>query len=375
MPAVQAIGRLGEVAEQDWNSLVGDHGFYLSYDWLRYVESEQAEEARYLIARRAGIPCGALTLYRVLRSPNVRYRPEHFKELLGIDGQALIAGACRGYRSTLLLPPAPDRRETLTSLLQRACQDAAAQGYAGLVLPFLTTPALLDVAEVATVRAAFDLPEAQLTDCDQGLSGYTGRLRKSARTKIRVDRRQFTAAGWTVRERSLNDCWREAAGLLYQLERKHGHTHRTREQLEAQLAGQVKYLADSSLVVTCEDEQGIAGLCVLYRWRDALFARMSGFDYDRLRDGHEYFTVAMYTPIEYAARKGLTHVYLGPGSWEAKAHRGAILRPLWNAFVPADAAPGESGIDLVNPDAVSQFTATIASRHLYTRPGEWDLTG
>ena len=375
MPVVEAIGRLDEVTERDWNSLVGDHGFYLSYDWLRYVEAEQAEVPRYLIARKAGVPCGALPLYRVLRSPNVRYRAEHYKEQLGLDGPALVAGACRGYRSTLLPPPAPDRRETLASLIQRAREEAAAQGCAGLVLPFLTTPTLLGVASVVPVRAAFDLPESQLVGCDQGLGAYTGSMRKSAREKIRLDQRRFELAGWTVRERSLNDCWRDAAGLLYQLERKHGHTHRTREQLESQLASQAKYLADSSLVVTCEDDEGIAGMCVHYRWRDALFARMAGFDYDRLRGGHEYFTLAMYRPIEYAAREGLPHVYLGPGSWEAKAYRGAIVRPLWTAFVPAGASPGTHGIDLVNPEAVAQFTAEITGKKVSYEPREWHPAG
>jgi hypothetical protein len=40
---IQTADRLADVAEEDWNGLVGEDGFYLSYDWLKYVEAEPYE--------------------------------------------------------------------------------------------------------------------------------------------------------------------------------------------------------------------------------------------------------------------------------------------------------------------------------------------
>jgi uncharacterized protein len=379
LAVIQTTERLADISQPDWDHLVGDDGFYLSYDWLRYVESEQAEQPRYLLCTDSGVLRGALTLYRVLQPPNLRYRAEHFRELLGVPGETLLAGACRGYRSTLLLPPSDgtsSRTETLTALIESARAQAWAEGCAGIVLPFLTTGDLLEVAEMAPVRAAFEMPEAEIEGCERGMDGYTERAPRRVRSKIRSDRARFDHAGWSVRERNLDDCWRDAARLLEGLERKHDHTQRTIEQLERQLAGQAKQLADRSVVFTCEDDQGMAGIVVFYRWRSTLYGRLAGFDYDRLRGGCEYFSLVIYAPVEYAATAKVRNLHLGAGSWEAKGYRGAMLRPLWSAFIPATTRAGISGqgpgLELINGTEVRQWIADITRRSIRIDPTEWN---
>jgi hypothetical protein len=170
MVDVREADRLADVAGPDWDALVGDDGFYLSYDWLRYVETEPNERSRYLLASEAGRLAGALVLNWADDPLTVRYRPERFADLLGIHGRTLLAGGSQGYRSTLLLRPpgddgadaAYDRRRTLTALLQAALSVAREDGRRGIVLPFLTTAALAEVAGVARVRAAFEMPEAEV---------------------------------------------------------------------------------------------------------------------------------------------------------------------------------------------------------------------
>jgi predicted N-acyltransferase len=399
--------RLADIARPDWDGLVGDDGFYLSHDWLSYVESEQAEQPRYLLATDSGIPRGALTLYRVLQAPNLRYRAEHFRDLLGVPGRTLLAGACRGYRSTLLLPPSgqtsasgdasasgdssasgdasrtetlASRAETLAALIESARAQATEEGCAGIVLPFLTTGGLLEVAAIAPVRAAFEMPEAEIRGCDQGMDGYAERAPRRVRARIRTDRARFGQAGWSVRERNLDDCWRDAARLLEGLERRHDHTQRTLEQLERQLAGQAKHLADRSVVFTCEDDDGMAGIAVFYRWRSTLYGRLAGFDYDRLRDGREYFNIVIYAPVEHAARAAVKNLQLGAGSWEAKGYRGATLRPLWTAFIPAGTKAGvraggggqRPGIELINGAEVRRMAEDITHRSISIDPEEWN---
>lgn len=377
MAQAQTVGRLQDVAGEDWDRLAGDDGFYLSYDWLRFVESELAESEQdepecYLLCAEPGNLQGALPLYRV-RTPNrACFRGEHFRDLLGIDGAYLTAGASRGYRSTLLLASTGvARSETLATLIQTALAVAADDGCTGILLPFLTTQALVEVAAVAPVRAAFDRPEAAMADCSGGLTGYAGRASRKVRQNIRSDQVRFAKAGWVARQRKLEDCWPDAARLLHSLERKYGNTGRSLHQLEASVTGQAKHLIGRTVVFTCEDELGIAGISVGYQWRETLFVRFAGFDYDRLRDGREYFNLVIHAGVQYAGEAALKQSHLGPGSWEAKGYRGATLRPLWSGFIPARAVSADRGLDLVNRGAVHQWIAEITRRNMRFDPVEW----
>lgn len=272
MVDVQMADRLADVSRPDWDSLVGDDGFYLSHDWLRYVDTEPHERSRYLLATQGGQLTGALVLNWVDDPATIRYRAGHFADLLGIDGRTLLAGATRGYRTTLLLqqpgaaddphahhargPDADGRGRTLAALLRAALSAAHEDGCAGIVLPFLTTGALVELARVARVRAAFDLPEAEVRGCGQGLNAYVAQIRRRVRTKISADRRRFAEAGWAVRVRSLDECWRDAARLLYELQRKHGHGESELAVYERRMAGQACELSGRSVVFCCEDEDG-----------------------------------------------------------------------------------------------------------------------
>jgi predicted N-acyltransferase len=369
---IQAIDQLEDVAAHDWDRLAGDDGFYQSYDWLRFVESELAEQPHYVLCVQSGILHGALPLYPARTPYQACYRSEHFRELLGIDGDYLTAGASRGFRSTLLLAPSgADREETLAALIQAALATAAAKGCAGILLPFLTTEALAEVARVAPVVAALDRPEAELVSCAGGLPGYAGRAPRKVRLNIRSDQVRFARAGWIIRQRNLEDCWPDAARLLQHLERKYGNTERSLQHLERSVAGQAKHLAGRAVVFSCEDDQGVAGISVCYRWRKTLFVRFAGFDYDRLRDGREYFNLVIYAGIQYAGEAVLERSHLGSGSWEAKGYRGATLRPLWSGFIPAAAPPGARGLELVNSGSVRQWIAEITRRNMRLDLAEW----
>ena len=378
MSVTRIVDRLEDVAEPDWNRLAGEGSFFLSYDWLRYIESERTEEPRYVLAEADGTVQGALPLYRVRQAYRALYRGEHFSELLGFTGEVLVAGACRGFRNTLLLLPpdrlAPaDRLGTLAALLERARREAARDGHAGLVLPYLTTPALLKVAQVAGVRAAFDMAEAEMLGTEGGFGAYVERAPRRVRGKLRSDQARFERAGWVIRQRDLGECWPEAARLLDNLQRKYHHTDKTVADHERVLSGQARHMARHSVMFSCEDDDGIAGFAVFYRWRNTLFGGFAGFDYDRLRDGREYFNVTVCAPLEYAGKAGVERLHLGVASWEAKGYRGAVLAPLWSAFVPAGSG-GPPGLEVVNPQAARQQAEEIASRGIVTSQDEWELT-
>ncbi len=372
MADIGIVDTLEAVTRHAWDRLAGDDDFYLSYDWLRYVESERAEQPRYLLCTESGELQGALPLYRVREAYRALYQPERLAELLGVTGGTLLAGACRGFRSALLLSPSQaGRAATVSALVESARAQAAAEGCAGIVLPFLTTAALLDVARAAPARAAYDMAEAEIGDCSGGLTAYAERAPRRVRSKIRSDVARFAEAGWVLRERNLADCWQDAAWLLDALQRKYGHHEKTLQERERSIAGQAKHLAGQTVVFTCEDDRGIAGMAVFYRWRAALAGGFAGFDYDRLRQGREYFNVTVCAPIQYAAAAGIDRLQLGVASWEAKGYRGAVLRPLWSAFIPAAASGEARGLELVNGPAARQAMADITGRGIRVDPAEW----
>jgi hypothetical protein len=369
---IRVVDQLEDVAKADWDRLVGDDGFYLSYDWLRFIESEQLTTARYLLASDSGILCGALPLYQPRRELRSAHDPEHAVSKLGLSGEYLIAGAMRGFRTALLV--APDRPggadDPLPALLETAAELAAKEGYAGVTLPYLSTSGLLDLARVIEVRASFHAAEAEFVGCGDGLQSFSAQVRHRVRSKIRSDRARFAEANWQVLILHLDECWQDAVQLLVKLEGKYGNAPRT-AGLERTLSSQAKLLSPASVVFACADEQGIAGLALCYRWRSTMYGRIVGFDYDRLRNGCEYFNLAFYEPIEYCRGAGLDRHHAGLTAWEAKGFRGALMRPRWSAAVAAGSAAGKPRLELVGTG--EEHLAEFANRHISYDPAEWAM--
>jgi uncharacterized protein len=357
---VQIAAKLSDVPG-DWDSLVGTDGFYLSRGWLSFVESVSPVSPWYLFSAGSGVLRGALVLNRMNEGLTFRYRPQHFRDLLGIDGTFLMAGASRGYHSTLLRPDGASGGDTLARLMHEAGEIASAEGCSGVVLPFLPTQALLEIASQLPVRASFDVMEAEISGIGDGVDAYCHHAGKKVRGNMKRDRASFARAGWQFRTRRLDECWREAAQLLANLEAKYGRSSRDIAALERALAGQAKLLASQNVVFTCEDDQGMAGMAIIYRWRSALYVRAAGFDYQRLRNGCEYFNLAIWEPIEYSEGTGVDRLHMGIGSWEAKGYRGAVLLPLWSAVVLPGAQPG---LDLTGTEEAHRVAGDFSSRGL-----------
>jgi predicted N-acyltransferase len=376
MVEVRIADRLAEVSGPDWDSLAGDDGFYSSYDWLRYTETDPRQRSRYLLASDAGLLTGALPVYWVDDPEAPMIRADRYAQMFGFDGRMLVAGATHGYRTTLLLGQheAGDRSETLTALVRGALSVAREDGCAGIVLPFLTTGALIDLAGVARVRAAFERPEAEINSSGLDLETYTAKATRRVRSKIRADRARFAQAGWTIRVRSLADCWHDAYPLHYQLQSKYGISWQL-SYYEDSLSRQARLLGGRSVAFCCEDDAGLAAVALYYRWRDTMYGRLAGFDYDRLRGASEYFATTMYEPIEYAAGHGVTRLYVGGGSYQAKGYRGAVIHPRWNAFIAAGEADDDPGLELVNSATAAQWAADFTEHGIGLDEGEWYAPG
>jgi predicted N-acyltransferase len=164
-----------------------------------------------------------------------------------------------------------------------------------------------------------------------GWSAWLASLTSRQRVKkIRKEVRRFREAGYEIKHMPLAECYSKLALAAAATQLKYGHEGNPDDYLAA-LRRYVDGLGLAAKVAVCArrgDEP--VGFCVYFVWADTIFLRWCGFDYKRLVDGAaEYFNLLYYSQIELAAECGARWIHAGIKSPEAKARRGAELRPLW----------------------------------------------
>ncbi len=329
---VRHLASLSSISEEEWDALaLAANNFYMSYHWLKLVESDTAAEPLYILIYNVKQLVGALPTYVVSQEFNLEYEPERL-----VDGRwrgsFLLAGSRRAYLNDLLLSAKVDHEtrleivRTLYTAIADRCQEA--QRDATLFL-YLSTRSgrLLNQVETHTIpilmaaEVTLDLPGKDLED-------YLVTLSPSRQPRIRHEIRTFERSGYEVRTEKLGDCWEEVGCLLGQLQKKYGIV-RPDEYWQSMLRQQAEYLNEQSLVFTCCSGGQLVGFSLAYKWGGTLWLRAVGFDYGRLRRGYEYFNLVFYQPLYYAYARGLKRLHLGRESYEAKVNRGGRLSPLW----------------------------------------------
>ncbi|HEX4815173.1 MAG TPA: GNAT family N-acetyltransferase [Nonomuraea sp.] len=323
------------IRPSDWDRMATSRDFYLSHGWLRTLEGDPRVRNHYVLASHGGDLVGALPIFDVRFEGSGFYAPERHHQALTGGGRWLLAGGRRAYRSGVLLPgEGPDRRSVLRALLEAGLRLAAERQARGLVWMFAPTGIARELCEEGAV-AAFDTVEACL-DSD-GWDGYLAGLGARRRKNTLRERRRFDQAGYELAELPLSGCWETLAELVANVQRKYGHRS-TPESMRRVLAPQVEFLDPASVAFTARrDGRTVAG-ALRYRFGDTLYARMVGFDYDRLLGAYEYFNLSYYLPIQHMERAGLRRLHLGIESAATKAERGARLSPLWTVALPCDGA-------------------------------------
>ncbi len=92
---------------------------------------------------------------------------------------------------------------------------------------------------------------------------------------------------------------------------------------------------DFVLTMVCDESGPVASACLIIGGTDLLLYS-AGLELPRSRAVAGYFNAAYYLPIEFAYRRGLRRILLGPTGWHTKLLRGARFTPLCSA-VPAGA--------------------------------------
>ena len=101
--------------------------------------------------------------------------------------------------------------------------------------------------------------------------------------------------------------------------------------IESRLATQAAAMGESAICSPVSTTWDLVGFALLYRWRHELYARIVGFDYERLPpDSRVYFTIMFYEPIRYAITNGIKVIDYGLETGDAKVGRGCVLAPRWS---------------------------------------------
>jgi hypothetical protein len=184
----------------------------------------------------------------------------------------------------------------------------------------LLAPHLPTVPRVLRGDCQIDLP-------DGGYERYLESMGRR-RQKIRRDEERFEAAGYVIDRVPLLPILPVVAGLMAQTQQRYG-LDVSGSDIEQLLRRQCAATGDSAAVYTCGRDGAIVGCCITYSAGRTIYARAVGFDYERLLNAAEYFSLTYYQPIRDAYRSGMTALHLGISAYEAKVLRGATIRPAW----------------------------------------------
>jgi predicted N-acyltransferase len=171
--------------------------------------------------------------------------------------------------------------------------------------------------------ASFRTGTASILDVPAGgLEEYLARFRSDRRSAIRRERRKVRDAGFELAVEPFTESLAaELVPLDQSVVRKYGDEW-SPEEVEAMYDPLLRYLTPRASVVTARLRGRLGGFLLLLRWRDELYARNVGFDYELQGRVPLYFTVVFYEPIAYAARAGVSRIDYVIASEDVKRSRG-----------------------------------------------------
>ncbi|MCX3061849.1 GNAT family N-acetyltransferase [Streptomyces beihaiensis] len=340
---------LGGMSPDAWEPLAADR-LYSCADWLRFCATDIGGRTATGTVRTGD---GAVAVTAVVEENNSFYQWHTQLTARGLpspDPVGLMVGQRRGYRTSLLTRhgvdvdrAAPGLLDAVRELATRLPGSVLPSGTAGAgaaanrptpcVAGFLSTEDALALRAAGGVDA---VPVLLTTDAWVSVpeGGWEAWLRtlpsKGRRDSVKQEVKAFAAAGYEITRVPLADSFTAAAGLLAATQKRYGHPYDI-DVLTESFRRQATAMGPKAEVLFCaRPGEEPVGFSLFYVHGDTLYVRAVGFDYERLlRGAAEYFNLVYYASVRIAADAGLRWIHPGIESPDAKALRGARLRPLW----------------------------------------------
>lgn len=359
---------LGGLTSQAWDGLAGPH-FYSTADWLGFCTTDFGSESHAAVVHQDGTAVCAVPYVEVQDSLFGSYRWDDIlarARLKSPPFHGILIGPREGYQTHLLTgaarvsvnvveevlkqlraaapagPPARDGAGSACMAMYVSSEDALALGRAGVT----ATPVLLEA-------------DAWIPLGDHGWSSWDESIPPKRRRNLRREVRAFQEAGYRIKHVPLAESIELLGDLPSATLAKHGHDSEPADELQA-LRHHVECMGDAARTALCRDaDDALVGFCLYYVWQGTIFLRWAGFDYRRLVGAGEYFNICYYSQIELAEQLGVRWLHAGVKSVEAKALRGAVLRPLWLVDLTEDSplTAEESRIRRHNAEALGRLVA------------------
>jgi uncharacterized protein len=263
--------------------------------------------------------------YDALRAELDAHRPAQYPTV-----SVTTRGASHGVALAVQSPVSRDEvLAALPGLLAETAAELGCRSHAVLHLdddlPLRTAATELGYERVVLgAETTLDIPAVS------GQEEYFAGLRSRRRTRQRKEMAQYVEQGLRTVVRTGRDAITEdLVRLQAQLRAKHGVSGGI-EPVRREF-GDIRDIAgESTVVLTAERAGQVLGfaLCLHDKDRDELYARSVGFDYDQL-SGSCYLALTYQEIPAWAADHGVSRVYFGMSTYEAKRARGCDLLPLY----------------------------------------------
>ncbi|MFF3350336.1 peptidogalycan biosysnthesis protein [Streptomyces sp. NPDC002779] len=347
------------LSAEEWDRLAGSH-FYASRGWLEFCVADPGGHTLTgnVHTRLSDGGTAAVPVTAVWEENNGFYQWGRLLDQAGLPAvspQGLLVGPRRGYQTNLLVSEGSDRVEAAGSLLDeldRLRRQTAAERMFDTSRPDQVPchAMFLDTADVRALRAAGVRAQPVLCASDAWIrtegedwNGWMRTLPSKRRGElIRRDQRRFDEVGYRFTELALSECYQEAALMSQGTQARYGQPADAGVLAES-LRVQAEAMGDAARVLMCaRGDESPVGFLLFYRHGDSTFLKGAGFHYDRLVNVAEYFNLVYYEPIRDALRAGRRWLHAGISSADAKAMRGAEIRPLWMLDLFGDGAANEA---------------------------------
>jgi hypothetical protein len=336
---------LGGVSPEVWDRLAG-RNFYSSDGWLSFCEKDFGGDSGAAVSFSEGQPVCALPFVEVHDSLPQLYRWPELLARRGLPAPSpggLLIGPREGYQTHILSSTGRPSASGVAAIIDQLRRVPASgdNSAVGCVAMYVTTDDALALqrAGVTAIPVLLE-PDAWIEIPEGGWAAWEASLPARRRNNVRREVRQFREAGYQVHQLALSECWQELGAMASASQAKYGRDSDPEPLLRA-LSNHVACMGDAARTILCRTSDGDpVGFCLYYVWRDTIFLRWAGFDYERLVGAAEYFNLCYYAQIELASELGLRWLHAGIKSTEAKALRGAQLRPLWLVDIAEDSILG-----------------------------------